>query len=60
MILGQDRPDAGTISVGKTVRISYVDQMRAGIDSGKTVWEVISGGEAYIRAGGPISPAGLT
>jgi ATP-binding cassette ChvD family protein len=51
MILGQDRPDAGTISVGTTVRISYVDQMRARIDPGKTVWEVISGGEAYIRAG---------
>jgi ATP-binding cassette ChvD family protein len=51
MILGQDQPDAGTISVGKTVQISYVDQMRAGIDPGQTVWEVISGGEAYIHAG---------
>jgi ATP-binding cassette ChvD family protein len=51
MILGQDRPDAGTISVGTTVRISYVDQMRAGIDPGKSVWEVISGGETHIRAG---------
>ncbi len=51
MILGQEQPDAGTISVGETVRISYVDQTRAGIDPGKTVWEVISGGEAYIRAG---------
>ena len=51
MILGEDRPDAGTIRVGETVRISYVDQLRAGIDPGKTVWEVISGGQAYIRAG---------
>jgi len=51
MILGQDRPDAGTISIGKTVRISYVDQLRAGIDPGKTVWEVISGGDACIQAG---------
>jgi ATP-binding cassette ChvD family protein len=51
MILGEEQPDAGTISVGETVRISYVDQMRAGLDPDKTVWDVISGGEAYIRAG---------
>ncbi len=51
MILGEEQPDAGTIRIGDTVRISYVDQMRAGIDPDKTVWEVISGGEAFIRAG---------
>jgi ATPase subunit of ABC transporter with duplicated ATPase domains len=51
MILGEEQPDAGSIRVGETVRISYTDQMRAGIDPGKTVWKVISGGEAYIRAG---------
>ena len=51
MITGQDQPDAGTIRIGKTVRISYTDQMRAGIDPGQTVWEVISGGEASISAG---------
>ncbi len=51
MILGAEQPDAGTIRTGETVRISYVDQMRAGIDPGKTVWEVISGGEAFIRVG---------
>jgi len=51
MILGDERPDAGTIRIGDSVRISYVDQMRAGIDPDKTVWEVISGGEAFIRAG---------
>ena len=51
MILGEEQPDAGTIRVGDTVRISYVDQLRAGIDPAKTVWEVISGGEAYIRVG---------
>ena len=51
MILGEEQPDAGTIRIGETVRISYVDQMRAGIDPDKTVWEVISGGEAFIRAG---------
>jgi ATPase subunit of ABC transporter with duplicated ATPase domains len=51
MIVGADQPDAGTIRIGQTVRISYVDQMRAGIDPDKTVWEVVSGGEAFIRAG---------
>jgi ATP-binding cassette ChvD family protein len=51
MILGQEQPDAGTITVGETVRISYVDQLRSGIDPDLTVWEVISGGEACIRAG---------
>jgi ATP-binding cassette ChvD family protein len=51
MILGEEQPDGGSIRIGETVRISYADQMRAGIDPGKTVWEVISGGNAHIRAG---------
>ncbi len=51
MIAGEERPDAGTLRVGETVRISYTDQMRAGIDPVKSVWEVISGGEACIQAG---------
>jgi len=51
MITGEERPDAGLIRIGETVRISYTDQVRAGIDPGKSVWEVISGGEAYISAG---------
>jgi len=51
MITGEERPDAGVIRIGDTVRISYTDQMRAGIDPDKTVWEVISGGEAHISAG---------
>ena len=51
MITGEERPDAGTIRVGETVRISYTDQMRTGIDPDKTVWQVISGGELYLRAG---------
>jgi ATP-binding cassette ChvD family protein len=57
MILGEEEPDAGTVKVGETVRISYVDQMRAGIDPDKTVWEVISGGEALIRAGSTWIPS---
>ena len=51
MIEGQEKPDSGTIKVGETVQISYVDQLRAGIDPDKNVWEVISGGESYISAG---------
>jgi ATP-binding cassette ChvD family protein len=51
MIIGEEQPDAGTIKVGETVRISYVDQDRGRIDPGKNVWEVISDGEAHIRAG---------
>jgi ATP-binding cassette ChvD family protein len=51
MIVGEDRPDSGTLTVGDTVVISYVDQDRARIDPGKNVWEVISDGESYIRVG---------
>jgi len=51
MITGEEQPDSGTIRVGESVQVSYTDQMRAGIDPGKTVWKVISGGEPYIRAG---------
>jgi len=51
MITGEENPDSGAISVGDTVRISYVDQLRSGIDPSKTVWEVISGGDDVIRSG---------
>jgi len=51
MIIGEEQPDAGTIRVGDTVRISYVDQNRARLAPDKNVWEVISDGEAYIRVG---------
>jgi ATP-binding cassette ChvD family protein len=51
MIVGEEKPDAGTIRVGDTVKISYVDQNRERIDPGKNVWEAISDGESYIRIG---------
>ncbi len=51
MIIGEEQPDAGTIKVGDTVSISYVDQDRARIDPGKNVWEAISDGESFIRVG---------
>ena len=44
MITGQEKPDAGSLTVGKTVQVSYVDQSRAGLDPGKTVFEEITGG----------------
>jgi ATP-binding cassette ChvD family protein len=51
MIVGDEKPDSGTIRIGDTVKIAYVDQLRSGIDPDKTVWEAISGGEATIRVG---------
>jgi ATP-binding cassette ChvD family protein len=51
MIIGEEQPDSGTIRVGDTVRISYVDQLRSGIDPNKTVWQAISDGESFIRVG---------
>jgi ATP-binding cassette ChvD family protein len=57
MIIGEEKPDAGHIRIGETVEISYVDQDRARIDPDKTVWEVISNGEAYIRARGAEIPS---
>jgi ATP-binding cassette ChvD family protein len=51
MIVGDEKPDSGTVRIGDTVKIAYVDQLRSGIDPGKTVWEAISGGESTIRVG---------
>jgi ATP-binding cassette ChvD family protein len=51
MIIGEEQPDAGSIKVGETVQIAYVDQSRERIDPGKNVWEAISDGESFIRAG---------
>jgi ATP-binding cassette ChvD family protein len=51
MIIGNELPDAGTIKIGETVQISYVDQARARIAPDKNVWEVISDGETFIRVG---------
>src|SRR5436189_877326 len=46
MIVGQEKPDAGTLRVGETVKLAYVDQSRDALDPEKTVWEEISGGAA--------------
>ncbi len=49
MITGQEEADAGEITVGQTVKISYVDQSRGGIDPNKNVWEVVSDGLDFIK-----------
>jgi ATP-binding cassette ChvD family protein len=51
MIVGKEKPDSGTITIGETVRLAYVDQDRDTLDPSKTVWEVISGGLDTIRLG---------
>ena len=51
MIVGEEQPDAGTIRIGETVKISYVDQTRSRIAADKNVWDAISDGESYIRVG---------
>jgi ATP-binding cassette ChvD family protein len=50
-IVGLEQPDSGTVRIGETVRLSYVDQNRSGIDPNKTVWEVVSDGLDYIKVG---------
>ncbi|MCV7092290.1 energy-dependent translational throttle protein EttA [Mycobacterium interjectum] len=50
-IVGLEQPDSGTVKVGETVKLSYVDQTRSGIDPKRTVWEVVSDGLDYIEVG---------
>ncbi len=51
MITGQEQPDAGTLKIGETVQIGYVDQSRDALDANKTVWDEISGGQDEIELG---------
>jgi sulfate-transporting ATPase len=51
MITGQEQPDAGTLRIGETVQMAYVDQSRDALDPDKTVWEEISGGLDLIKVG---------
>ncbi|MED5548749.1 MAG: energy-dependent translational throttle protein EttA [Pseudomonadota bacterium] len=57
MITGQDTPDEGSIRLGETVKLSYVDQSRDALDPNKTVWEEISGGNDMIDLGGKEVPS---
>jgi ATPase subunit of ABC transporter with duplicated ATPase domains len=51
MITGQEQPDSGSIRIGDTVRLAYVDQSRDSLNPDQAVWEVISGGEDVIELG---------
>jgi sulfate-transporting ATPase len=51
MITGQEQPDAGTLTVGSTVQVAYVDQSRDTLDGGKSVYEEISGGQDQLQFG---------
>lgn len=51
MITGQETPDSGSITIGETVELSYVDQSRDALDGSKTVWEEVSGGNDIIKLG---------
>jgi ATP-binding cassette ChvD family protein len=51
MLMGMETPDSGTVKVGETVKISYVDQSRGGIDPKKSLWEVVSDGLDFIKVG---------
>ncbi|MEI2299715.1 energy-dependent translational throttle protein EttA [Ensifer sp. MJa1] len=51
MITGQEQPDSGSIRIGDTVHLGYVDQSRDALDGNKTVWEEISGGAEVIKLG---------
>jgi ATP-binding cassette ChvD family protein len=51
MITGEEKPDAGTLRLGETVKLAYVDQSRDALDAQQTAWEAISGGEERIKVG---------
>ncbi|MEV6033079.1 energy-dependent translational throttle protein EttA [Nonomuraea sp. NPDC052116] len=57
MITGSETPDTGSITVGDTVKISYADQSRGGIDPNKNVWEVVSDGLDHIKVGNVEMPS---
>jgi ATP-binding cassette ChvD family protein len=56
-ILGMEKPDSGEVKVGETVKISYVDQSRSGIDPKKSLWEVVSDGLDFIKVGNVEMPS---
>jgi sulfate-transporting ATPase len=57
MLTQAEKPDAGTIRIGPTVSIAYVDQSREKLDGSKTVWEEISGGQDIIKVGNYETPS---
>jgi ATP-binding cassette ChvD family protein len=57
IIVGEEKPDEGTLRIGDTVRLSYVDQGRSGLDPKKTVWQVVSDGLDHIKVGNMEMPS---
>ena len=57
MIIGDETPDAGRLTIGPTVQISYVDQARAGLDPSQTVWQIVSDGLDHIKVGNAEVPS---
>jgi|UniRef100_A0A8J4M5U1 sulfate-transporting ATPase len=57
MITGQEKPDGGSLRIGETVKLGYVDQSRDSLDASKTVWEEISGGTDVIHLGKRVVPS---
>jgi energy-dependent translational throttle protein EttA len=51
MITGRDKPDKGTIKIGETVKLGYVDQSRDALDPDKTIWQEITGGQEQVQLG---------
>jgi ATP-binding cassette ChvD family protein len=56
-IVGLEKPDGGELKIGETVKISYVDQARGGIDPNKSLWEVVSDGLDYMQVGNVEMPS---
>jgi ATPase subunit of ABC transporter with duplicated ATPase domains len=57
MLVGQDKPDGGELTIGETVQFGYVDQSRDDLDAGKNVWEEVSNGDDIIVIGGKNVPS---
>ena len=57
MLVGEEKPDDGEIKVGETVKLSYVEQNRTGIDPKKTLWDVVSDGLDHIKVGNVEMPS---
>jgi len=57
MIVDEEKPDSGSLRVGDTVRLSYVDQGRSGLDPKKSVWQVVSDGLDHIKIGNAEMPS---
>lgn len=51
MIVKEESVDSGTLEMGESVKLSYVDQLRSGIDPNKTLWEVVSDGNDFVKVG---------